>query len=220
MLKTVNISAVFLVVSQIIIIFAAAKRSQPFLSFLIFPTLKLSNPSNSSHPQTLINTHMRTINTIILHCSASIEGVNLSGNDIRCMHCNPVRLGGRGWRNPGYHYVVRLDGTVDAILPIDCIANGVKGHNADAIHICYVGGLRAVNSEQLTVNNGHPVQAVPANTMTTAQRLAIRTLLAQLHDRDPSATLHGHREFAAKACPCFDVRTEFPEFCHAAPSRP
>ena len=149
---------------------------------------------------------MRTINTIILHCSASIEGVNLSGNDIRSMHCNPVRLGGRGWRNPGYHYVVRLDGTVDAILPIDRIANGVKGHNADAIHICYVGGLDKTGK--------------PANTMTMAQREAIRTLLAQLHDRYPKATLHGHREFAAKACPCFDVRTEFPEFCHAAPSRP
>ena len=162
---------------------------------------------------------MRPITKIILHCSASIEGVNLTGNDIRSMHTNPVHLGGRGWKNPGYHYVVRLSGKVEQILPIEQIANGVKGHNAESVHICYVGGLRAVNSEQrsvnseqLTVNNGHPVKAVPANTMTTAQRNAIRTLLAQLHDRYPKATLHGHREFAAKACPCFDVRTEFPEF--------
>ena len=182
---------------------------------------------------------MRSITKIILHCSASVAGIALSGNDIKRMHTNPVRLGGRGWKNPGYHYVVRLNGTVDAILPIEQIANGVKGHNADSIHICYVGGLRPVNSEQGSVNNGHPVEAVnseqgsvlracsrgaiaeqhvhpiktvPANTMTPAQREAIRTLLAQLHDRYPHATLHGHREFAAKACPCFDVRTEFPEF--------
>ncbi len=141
---------------------------------------------------------MRPITKIILHCSASIEGVNLSGNDIRSMHCNPVRLGGRGWRNPGYHYVVRLDGKVEQILPIDRIANGVKGHNAESVHICYVGGLDKTGK--------------PANTMTTAQRNAIRTLLAQLRALFPHATLHGHREFAAKACPCFDVRTEFPEF--------
>ena len=72
---------------------------------------------------------MRTITRIILHCSASITGVNLSGNVILCMHTNPVRLGGRGWRNPGYHYVVRLDGTIDNILPIQYIANGVKGYD-------------------------------------------------------------------------------------------
>ena len=166
---------------------------------------------------------MRSITKIILHCSASVAGIALSGNDIKRMHTNPVRLGGRGWKNPGYHYVVRLNGTVDAILPIEQIANGVKGHNADSIHICYVGGLRPVNSEQGSVlracsrgaiaeQHGHPIKTVPANTMTPAQREAIRTLLAQLHDRYPHATLHGHREFAAKACPCFDVRTEFPEF--------
>ena len=141
---------------------------------------------------------MRPITKIILHCSASIQGVNLTGNDILRMHTNPVHLGGRGWHNPGYHYVVRLDGKVEQILPIDRIANGVKGHNAESVHICYVGGLDKTGK--------------PANTMTPAQRNAIRTLLAQLHDRYPKATLHGHREFAAKACPCFDVRTEFPEF--------
>ena len=155
---------------------------------------------------------MCTITRIILHCSASVAGVNLSGNDIKCMHTNPVRLGGRGWRNPGYHYVVRLDGTIDNILPIQNIANGVKGYNQESIHICYVGGLRP-----------HPIPPeggrlksvgglIPANTMTPLQRAAIVRLLTDLHRRFPEATLHGHNEFAAKACPCFKVREEFPEF--------
>ena len=156
---------------------------------------------------------MRPITKIILHCSASLEGIDLTGNDIRSMHTNPVRLGGRGWKNPGYHYVVRLDGKVEQILPIEQIANGVKGHNAESVHICYVGGLRSVNREQGSVNNGHPVKTVPANTMTDAQRNAIRALLHELRAKFPNATLHGHREFAAKACPCFEVRQEFPEFC-------
>ena len=166
---------------------------------------------------------MRPITKIILHCSASLEGIDLTGNDILRMHTNPVSLGGRGWKNPGYHYVVRLSGKVEQILGLEHIANGVKGHKAESIHICYVGGIRSVNSEQLTVlracsrgafaeQHDHPVKAAPANTMTPAQRLAIRQLLTRLRAQFPHATLHGHREFAAKACPCFDVRTEFPEF--------
>ena len=27
-----------------------------------------------------------------------------------------------------------------------------------------------------------------------------------LRNRYPGATVHGHREFAAKACPCFDIK--------------
>ena len=38
---------------------------------------------------------MRSITKIILHCSASLEGIDLTGNDIRSMHTNPVRLGNR-----------------------------------------------------------------------------------------------------------------------------
>ena len=155
---------------------------------------------------------MRTITRIILHCSASVAGVNLSGNDIKCMHCNPVRLGGRGWRNPGYHYVVRLDGSLDQILDVTHVANGVKGYNQESIHICYVGGLRPhpIPPEGGRLKSvGGPI---PANTMTPQQRASIVRLLTDLHDRFPEATLHGHNEFAAKACPCFKVKEEFPEF--------
>ena len=148
---------------------------------------------------------MRTITRIILHCSASLEGVNLSGNDIRCMHCNPISMGGRGWRNPGYHYVVRLDGTIEMLLDPEYISNGVKGHNAESINICYIGGLRRMN-------NGQRPKVQPANTMTPQQRASIVRLLTDLHRRFPEATLHGHNEFAAKACPCFRVKEEFPEF--------
>ena len=48
--------------------------------------------------------------------------------------------------------------------------------------------------------------------MTTKQRVAIAQLLAELHKDFPHATLHGHNEFAAKACPCFKVKDVFPEF--------
>ena len=184
---------------------------------------------------------MRTITRIILHCSASLAGVDLRASDIRAYHTNPVSQGGRGWKNPGYHYVVRLDGTIDNILPIQNIANGVKGYNQESIHICYVGGLRphpippeggrlkspsvatpaptrattlssSEVSKQLSPSGESVGGPVPANTMTPAQRAAIVTLLTDLHRKYPEATLHGHNEFAAKACPCFKVKDVFPEF--------
>ena len=168
---------------------------------------------------------MRTITRIILHCSASVAGVNLSGNDIKCMHCNPVRLGGRGWRNPGYHYVVRLDGTIDNILPIQYIANGVKGYNQESIHICYVGGLR---SHPIPPEGGRlksPSVATPAPTRATT--LSSSEVSKQLSPSGESvgvpSPLGGTRgavaantmtpaQRAAKAYPCFKVKDVFPEF--------
>ena len=150
---------------------------------------------------------MRPITRIILHCSASLAGIDLTGQDILRMHTNPVSQGGRGWHNPGYHYVIRLNGKVDQILPETRIANGVKGYNQDSIHICYIGGL--MKKEQ---GKGNSEKSLPANTMTSKQRASIAALLHDLRIRYPTATLHGHNEFAAKACPCFWVRDEFPGF--------
>ena len=135
--------------------------------------------------------NMRTITKIILHCSASRAGVDLTANDIRSYHCNPISQGGRGWKHPGYHYVVRLNGRIEQLLPEHLVANGVKGHNAESIHVCYVGGL--------------DLHGKPANTLTAQQRAALNTLLADLLRKYPAAKLHGHNEFAAKACPCFRV---------------
>lgn len=138
---------------------------------------------------------MRTITRIIVHCSASIAGVDLYAEDIRAYHCNPVKQGGRGWHHPGYHYVVRLDGTVEPLLDESLVANGVKGFNQTAIHVCYIGGLDK--------------KGRPANTMTEAQYASMRRLLTDLLKKYPAATLHGHNEFAAKACPCFKVNEVF-----------
>lgn len=66
------------------------------------------------------------------------------------------------------------------------------GHNYESIGVCYVGGLDRVTGK-------------PKDTRTAAQRSALRRLVEQLRERYPGATVHGHREFAAKACPCFDI---------------
>ena len=46
-------------------------------------------------------------NKIIIHCSATPRGVDYSAADIDKWHKQ------RGFRGIGYHYVIKLDGTIE-----------------------------------------------------------------------------------------------------------
>jgi N-acetylmuramoyl-L-alanine amidase len=47
------------------------------------------------------------------------------------------------------------------------------------------------------------------DTRTSEQKKSLVTLLTQLKAKYPKATIHGHKEFANKACPSFDAYTEY-----------
>ncbi len=134
---------------------------------------------------------MRTINEIIVHCSATPEGQNVTAADIRRWH-----TAGNGWSDIGYHFVVGIDGTVEPGRPLAQPGAHCRGHNARSVGICYVGGLAA---------DGR----TPKDTRTPAQRAAMLTLLRELKQQFPAAAIHGHRDFAAKACPSFDATAEY-----------
>lgn len=133
---------------------------------------------------------MRQIKEIILHCSATAEGRDYTVEDIDRWHK------ARGWRGIGYHYVIYRDGSVHPGRPVEQIGAHCTGHNADSIGICYIGGLAADNK-------------TPKDTRTPAQIQALRELVVELKKKYPGARVHGHNEFAAKSCPCFNVRKEF-----------
>jgi N-acetylmuramoyl-L-alanine amidase len=133
---------------------------------------------------------MRTINEIIVHCSATPDGKDFTVEQIRQWHLN------RGFSDIGYHYVVYRDGTVHAGRPIAEIGAHCKGHNAHSIGVCYVGGMTADNKS-------------PNDTRTPAQKSALAKLIGDLCLKFKGASVHGHREFANKACPCFDARAEY-----------
>ena len=128
---------------------------------------------------------MRTITEIIIHCSATCEGQAFTAKDIDRWHRQ------RGYTMIGYHYVILLDGTVEKGRPIEQIGAHCKGHNANSIGICYIGGLDK--------------DGLPKDTRTEQQRKAMKQLIADLLRKFPNATVHGHREFANKDCPCFEV---------------
>ena len=132
---------------------------------------------------------MRKIDKIIIHCSATPEGRDYTVADIDRWHKQ------RGWQDIGYHYVVYRDGSVHPGRPVEQIGAHTSGHNSNSVGVCYIGGCAADGK-------------TPKDTRTPAQRAALRDLVELLQAEHPGATIHGHREFAAKACPCFDVKTE------------
>ncbi|MFV0322085.1 MAG: N-acetylmuramoyl-L-alanine amidase [Alphaproteobacteria bacterium] len=129
---------------------------------------------------------MRKIEKIILHCTATVEGKDYSVATIRGWHKQ------RGWNDIGYHYLIRLNGTIEKGRPIERIGAHVHGQNARSIGIAYVGGV----DKKLN----------PKDTRTYRQKAAMKTLVQELWKQFPNATLHGHYEFANKACPSFTVR--------------
>lgn len=133
---------------------------------------------------------MRTIDSIILHCTATPAGRAVTVDDVRRYHVEH-----NGWADIGYHYLIYLDGSVHAGRPLEKAGAHTKGHNAHSVGVAYVGGLDA--------------QGRPADTRTTAQRVALHRLVDQLQRRFPGATVHGHNEYSPKSCPCFNVRAEF-----------
>ena len=136
---------------------------------------------------------MRQIKYIVVHCSAGNQ--NNTAEDIRHYHCAV-----KGWRVPGYHYVVEKSGKVVPLVDEDKLSNGVKGRNAYCLNVCYVGGVDTSKPGMPAVDNRTPMQ-----------RVALRELLSTLKRKYPAAQIVGHRDFPEvhKACPSFDAKKEY-----------
>lgn len=154
---------------------------------------------------------MKTIDSIVIHCSATRAGQDVRAADIDKWHKE------RGFAMIGYNYVIDLDGTVEVGRPLSmdgahCNTAGLSGqsYNKHSIGICYVGGLD---------ENGKP-----ADTRTPEQKKAMAELVYSLLEVYPITDILGHRDASpdkngdgkitknewVKACPCFSVRDEFP----------
>lgn len=154
---------------------------------------------------------MKTIDSIVIHCSATRAGQDVRAADIDKWHKE------RGFACIGYNYVIDLDGTVEVGRPLSmdgahCNTAGLSGqsYNKHSIGICYVGGLD---------ENGKP-----ADTRTPEQKLSMTNLVNKLCDEYPITEVIGHRDASpdanrdgvisrnewVKQCPCFSVRDEFP----------
>lgn len=133
---------------------------------------------------------MRNINKIIVHCSATPEGRNFTVKQIDAWHRQ------RGFNGIGYHFVIYLDGSVNVGRPLAKAGAHCKGYNAHSIGVCYIGGCEAHTQK-------------PKDTRTPEQKASLVKLITELRQRFPNASVHGHKEFANKACPCFNAKEEY-----------
>ena len=129
---------------------------------------------------------MRSITLIVIHCSAVKPDQMSSAAQIDTWHRQ------RGFHlGIGYHYVIRRDGSIEKGRPEWLIGAHCMNHNAHSIGICYEGGL--------------DIRGDPADTRTEAQKVAMRQLLEDLHERYPRALILGHHDLNPhKACPCIE----------------
>ena len=146
---------------------------------------------------------MRGIKRIFVHCTAGSQRQTVADLQAEFKH--------KGWKNPGYHYVIQADGTVKQLLGEQFVSNGVKGYNSTSVNVAYMGGIDA---------DGKAV-----DNRTDAQKASLLTLLKELKERYPKAEIMGHRDISPdtngngivdpweriKECPCFDAKEEYKE---------
>ena len=134
---------------------------------------------------------MRSIKRIFVHCTAGSQKQTIA--DLK------AEFKRKGWKNPGYHYVIQADGTVTQLLGEQFVSNGVQGYNSTSINVAYMGGIDS---------NG---KAVDNRTDK------------ELRGRYPNAQILGHRDISPdkngngkvdsweriKECPCFDAIIEY-----------
>ena len=132
----------------------------------------------------------RQINKIIVHCTATPEGRDVTVDEIRRWHVEE-----RNWSDIGYHWIVTLNGTLEKGRPEHIQGAHAKGFNKNSIGLCYVGGV----DEDMK----------PKDTRTEGQKGTIKCILEDLKGRYPNAEIIGHRNVSSKACPSFDAKAEY-----------
>lgn len=98
-----------------------------------------------------------------------------------------------GWKDIGYHWLIDRDGTTKAGRAMSVIGAGVAGHNRGVVHICLLGGHGGSENDRF------------ADHYTKEQLVAALDLMCAIHEKSNIDIVSGHNEYAAKACPCFNV---------------
>lgn len=131
---------------------------------------------------------MRSIKKIVVHCSATPDGLDEGFKEINQYHLS------RGWKSPsgigcGYHFLIRRDGTVEVGRMVNEIGAHVQWANADSIGVCLIG----------------------THEFVPEQIKSLKRVVNGLLEEFPGTTVHEHREFPSaiaqgKTCPNINVK--------------
>ena len=141
----------------------------------------------------------RTIKEIIIHCTATPEGQDVTVEQIRRDH-----IKNHHWSDIGYHYVIYRNGHVEKGRDVDIAGAHCEGHNTYSIGVAYVGGLE--RDPRKTYN-----QLEAKDTRTLSQKAALLSLLVDVRKLYPNAKIISHRDLDkhGKQCPSFDATREY-----------
>ena len=145
----------------------------------------------------------RAMDTIVIHCSATKENKDYTKEDIKKWHLQ------RGFKDIGYHFIIKLDGTIEIGRSLDKVGAHVAGNNTGSIGICYIGGLDSKGKSK--------------DTRTDEQKESLLNLINLLKKNINIKEIKGHRDFSKdlncdgkidkfeyiKDCPCFEVKDEY-----------
>lgn len=133
------------------------------------------------------------VREIVVHCSATLPdwmaGKTIAEKvaEIRRWHL------ANGWMDIGYHWVIDRDGKVLAGRAETAVGAGVAGHNSGVIHVCLIGGHGSAETDSFS------------DHFTRAQDVTLRQMIDAISSRTQIERVSGHNEYAAKACPGFNV---------------
>tara|TARA_R100000664_G_scaffold20807_1_gene30033 strand:+ start:943 stop:1365 length:423 start_codon:yes stop_codon:yes gene_type:complete len=124
---------------------------------------------------------------IVIHCSYTKPNMDIGLREIRNWHVND-----NGWRDVGYHYIIRRNGEVELGRNVKDTGAHAAGYNHKSIGIALVGGMADDNSTE--------------DNFTDKQWTTLLDLVKQKLIDYPDAKVIGHNEISEKDCPCFDVQ--------------
>mgnify|MGYP003642311506 FL=1 len=115
---------------------------------------------------------------LIIHCSATPNGRHHNADEIHRWHLD------NGWDGIGYHWVITVDGKLQAGRPEYWMGSHARGHNQSSIGVCMIG-TDEFNSEQWAI---------------------LENLVREKMIQYPGIKVIGHNEVSSKTCPGFDVQ--------------
>jgi len=137
------------------------------------------------------------VDEAILHCAGVPAGWHMYRTplDVKASivkwHTDP-KPHGRGWKAPGYHYLVMPDGTPVLLRPLEMIGAHCIEKNRGTL------GILMLETEPVKRSDG-----LFSDYFTPAQKATVREIVKHhgIHK------VSGHNDYAARLCPGFKVKS-------------
>ena len=121
---------------------------------------------------------IRKMDKLIIHCSATPNGRKHEAAEIHKWHLD------RGWNGIGYHWVITVDGKLQAGRPEYWMGSHASGHNSKSIGVCMIG----------------------TDEFSDEQWAMLKDLIHKKIIQYKGIKVIGHNEVSKKSCPGFDVQ--------------